>query len=55
MPRLTHTYISVVLQQDLELRKIRQVVRHGGKLQAAIRHWLYTSPTILFLRPSPSA
>ena len=25
MPRLSHTYISHVLQQDLELRKIRQV------------------------------
>lgn len=48
MPLLTHTYISRVLQQDLELGKIRQVSRHGGKLQAAIRHLLYTSPTFFF-------
>ena len=54
MPQLSHTYISHVLQQDLELRKIRRVVGHGGKLQAAIRRLLYTSPAVLFNVPLPA-
>lgn len=57
MPRLSHTYISQVVQQDLEQReKKRQVVRHGGKLQAAIRHLLYISTSLsFFLHPFSSA
>lgn len=54
MPWLSHTYISHVLEQDLELRKIRQVVRRGGKPQAAIRHLLYISPSLLFHVPLPA-
>lgn len=56
MPRLSHTYINHVLQQDLELRKMRQVVRHGGKQLSGICS-IYLPPSFFYvplpaLRPS---
>lgn len=44
--RLSHTYISHILQELLELSKTRQVLKHSRKLQVAIRYLTYINATL---------